>query len=47
MAGFRVPMRDVIGRNSPQRIYEFGDKIHEKLVAENKAKQEGRERSSS
>jgi hypothetical protein len=40
-----VPMRDVIGRNSPQRIYEFGDKIHEKLIADNKAKQEARERS--
>lgn len=38
-------MRDVIGRNSPTRIYEFGDKIHEKLVADNKEKQEGRERS--
>ncbi len=40
-----VPMRDVIGRNSPTRIYEFGDKIHQKLVADNKSKQEGRERS--
>lgn len=38
-------MRDVIGRNSPTRIYEFGDKIHTKLVADNKAKQEKRERS--
>lgn len=45
MAGFRVPMRDPIGRNSPTRIYEFGDKIHEKLVADNKKKQEERERS--
>lgn len=45
MAGFRVPMRDPIGRNSPTRIYEFGEKIHEKLVADNKEKQEGRERS--
>ena len=40
-----TPMRDPIGRNSPTRIYEFGDKIHEKLVSDNKAKQEGRERS--
>lgn len=40
-----VPMRNVIGRNSPQRIYEFGDKIHNNLVATNKKKQEERERS--
>lgn len=40
-----VPMRDPIGRNSPTRIYEFGDKIHTKLVADNKAKQDARERS--
>lgn len=40
-----VPMRDPIGRNSPTRIYEFGDKIHERLVTENKAKQDARERS--
>lgn len=45
MAGFKVPMREPLGRNAPTRIYEFGEKIHEKLVAENKAKQEGRERS--
>lgn len=38
-------MRNVVGRNSPQRIYEFGDKIHQNLVATNKAKQEARERS--
>lgn len=43
--GMSVPMRDPIGRNSPTRIYEFGDKLHEKLVADNKAKQEKRERS--
>lgn len=43
--GMSVPMRDPIGRNSPTRIYEFGDKIHDKLIADNKAKQEGRERS--
>lgn len=45
MAGMRVAMRDPIGRNSPTRIYEFGDKIHQKLVGDNKAKQEARERS--
>lgn len=43
--GMRVPMRDPIGRNSPTRIYEFGDKIHDKLVNDNKGKQEGRSRS--
>lgn len=40
-----VPMRDVIGRASPTRIYEFGDKVHKKLVDSNEAKQAGRERS--
>lgn len=40
-----VPMRNVIGRSNPTRIYEFGDKIHKKLVDENDAKQAGRERS--
>jgi hypothetical protein len=40
-----VPMRDVIGRNSPTRIYEFGDKIAQKLSADDKAKREGYERS--
>ncbi len=45
MAGFKVPMRDPIGRNSPSRIYEFGEKIHEKLVKDNSDKQEKRERS--
>lgn len=40
-----VAMRDPIGRNSPTRIYEFGDKIHKKLVEENEAKQSARERS--
>ena len=40
-----VPMRDVIGRNSPTRIYEFGDKIHEKLVRDDKEKKANRERS--
>lgn len=38
-------MRDIIGRASPQRIYEFGDKIHERLKAEEQAKNEARERS--
>ena len=45
MAGFRVPMREPIGRNSPTRIYEFGDKIHQKLVKDNEDKQKARERS--
>lgn len=40
-----VPMRNTIGRNSPTRIYEFGDKVHQKLVKDNEAKQAGRERS--
>lgn len=40
-----VPMRDPIGRNSPTRIYEFGDKIAEKLKSDNLAKQAARERS--
>ena len=40
-----VPMRDPIGRNSPTRIYEFGDKIHQKLVTDNEKKQAERERS--
>lgn len=40
-----VPMRQVIGRSSPTRIYEFGDKIHQKLVTDDTAKREARERS--
>lgn len=40
-----VPMRDPIGRNSPTRIYEFGEKIHQKLVKDNEKKQAERERS--
>lgn len=40
-----VPTRDIIGRTSPQRIYEFGDKIHQKLQADDKAKRLARERS--
>ena len=43
--GASVPMRDVIGRNSPSRIYEFGDKIAQKLQSDDKAKRLGRERS--
>lgn len=40
-----VPMREPIGRNAPTRIYEFGDKIHEKLVKDDEAKKATRERS--
>lgn len=40
-----VNMRNTIGRNSPTRIYEFGDKIHQKLIKENDDKKKGRERS--
>ena len=40
-----VPMRDVIGRNSPSRIYEFGDKIAQRLSDDNDLKQAARERS--
>lgn len=40
-----VPMREPIGRNSPTRIFEFGDKLHEKLVKDNEAKKAARERS--
>lgn len=40
-----VPMRDPIGRNAPTRIYEFGDKIHQKLVRDDEAKKAARERS--
>lgn len=43
--GLSVPMRDPIGRNSPTRIYEFGEKIHQKLVKDNADKQAKRERS--
>jgi hypothetical protein len=45
MAGFKVPMREPIGRNSPKRIYEFGDRIHKDLIKNNEAKQASRERS--
>lgn len=41
-----IPSRQVIGRSSPKRIYEFGDKIHNKLkVDDAKRKEERGERS--
>lgn len=40
-----VPMREPIGRNSPTRIYEFGDKLHQKLVSDNEKQKAARERS--
>lgn len=40
-----VPMRDPIGRNSPTRIFEFGDKLAEKLTKDNDIKKAARERS--
>lgn len=40
-----VNMRSPIGRNSPVRIYEFGDKLHQKLIADNEAKKAAYERS--
>lgn len=40
-----VPMRDPIGRNSPARIFEFGDKLHKQLIEDNDAKKAARERS--
>lgn len=40
-----VPMRQVIGRSSPTRIYEFGDKVHQQLVETDKQKKAARERS--
>lgn len=43
--GVALPMREVEDRATPQRIYEFGDKIAQKLQADNKAKQEAYERS--
>lgn len=44
-AGVKIPTREVIGRTSPQRIYEFGDKIAANLKATDEAKQATRERS--
>lgn len=40
-----VPMRNVVGRANPSRIYEFGDKIHKDLVAKDEKKKAERERS--
>lgn len=40
-----VAMRPIIGRQSPTRIYEFGDKIHNLLVEENNQRNAERERS--
>lgn len=40
-----VPMRDPIGRNSPTRIFEFGEKLAEKLVKDNDDKKAKYERS--
>lgn len=38
--GARIPMRDVIGSATPQRLYEFGDKIAESLQKEDALKRE-------
>lgn len=40
-----VPMREPIGRNSPSRLYEFGDKLHQKLIDDNEKQKAARERS--
>lgn len=40
-----VPMRNTIGRSSSTRIYEFSEKVHNKLVADNEAKKAKWERS--
>lgn len=40
-----VQMRNIIGRSSPQRVYEFGDKIQQQLVADNERQRKERERS--
>lgn len=45
MAGTRVPMRDIIGFATPKQVTAFGDKIGEKLVRDNAAKQAAYERS--
>jgi len=37
--------RNIIGRSSPSRIYEFGDKLHKQLVIRNDAKKAAWERS--
>lgn len=40
-----IPSREIIGTASPKRIYEFGEKIANKLVAENAEKMKAHERS--
>lgn len=35
----RIPMREIIGRATPKRIYEFGDKIGERLKKQNQEAQ--------
>lgn len=40
-----VPMRQPIGRNNPKRIFEFGDKISQRLQDDNTKKKAERERS--
>jgi hypothetical protein len=35
----RIPSREIVGRATPKQIFEFGDKIHEKLKDEEAAKQ--------
>lgn len=37
--------RDIIGRQSPKRVYEFGDKVYESLKRTNELEQETHERS--
>ena len=44
MAGTRVPMRDIIGFATPKQVTAVGDKIGEKLVRDNAAKQAAYER---
>lgn len=41
----RIPSREVIGIATPKRIYEFGEKIGEKLKSEDEAKRAAYERS--
>lgn len=44
-AGVRIPSREVIGQANPKRIYEFGEKIGEKLKKEDEEKRKNYERS--
>lgn len=44
-AGVKINKREILGRSSPQRIYEFGEKISQRLADDDKAKREGYERS--